>query len=113
MAETSSNRSAEEGQRQTRGSNAYLEDSTDRCLEEVVLFDNGRAHGPLSDARRNAFEDILTALLTWNRKDRATLDDVLGYLWLNTSFEGNDSGPWIERYSAGRSYQVRGKTYIE
>jgi serine/threonine-protein kinase SRPK3 len=69
-------------------------------------------HGPLSKAEARALEDVLKMMLTWNRADRAKIDDVLDHPWLTDSFGDQDSGPWIEQYHPGRGYSARDKVYI-
>lgn len=68
---------------------AELEDATsttfgdDHVLDEDATGTRAPRIGPLSDEEAKDFEDVLLMMLTWYRRDRASLEDVLAMPWLN------------------------------
>lgn len=66
----------------------------------------------LSPEEAADFEDLLKSLLTWDRKDRATVKNILGHPWLNKQYVEKQDDHWLQKYYYGCGYSSPDKTYI-
>ena len=80
-------------------------------------------HNILSQEETDDLLDLLSLMLRWERKDRASLEEVLQHRWFSTHYgrngldgdkykgKGKDSDqPWLQRYHRGWQYSINGGT---
>ncbi len=61
--------------------------------------------GPLSEAERDDFVDLLSKMLRYDPAERIPIREVLEHPWLNKSYDDvlEWTGPWIQIYDQGRA----------
>lgn len=79
--------------------------------------DKGLDRGPpppakLSPEEAADFEDLLSKLLTWERSDRATLDEIRDHPWLTKAYAPLGNEIWLQRYYFGQGYYGVDEVFI-